>query len=163
MNTERMTFDERLKANPHLRIALDSWGTQARIEVPADLYPEFIDALEAVCAAVAADERARTVKREHKKLVKAVKANLAQTEQLRRNASRYLWLREQMEVTRNLACPSCISLPHIRTEVDCEDNGAFIDAALDREITEALGWLRSEVACTAMIAAAPSPQERGDG
>ena len=60
----------------------------------------------------------------------------------RRNALRYLWLRDQMEVTLNLGCPSCISLEPIRTEVAQTDNsGDFIDAAIDAEIQEAFGGL----------------------
>ena len=60
----------------------------------------------------------------------------------RRNALRYLWLRDQMEIHLNRCVPHCITLPPIRTEVAQTPNaGDFIDAAIDAEIEEAFGGL----------------------
>jgi len=60
----------------------------------------------------------------------------------RRNALRYLWLRDQMEIHLNRRVPHCITLPPILAELPetlaAED---FIDAAIDAEIEEAFGGL----------------------
>lgn len=85
----------------------------------------------------------------------------------RRNALRYLWLRDQMDITLNRGCPHRITLEPIITEVAQTANaGDFIDAAIDAEIQEAFGGLYSMLESTAhdgtRLATQQPPQQEGE-